>query len=132
MLLFVFMRVNIAKRRIITIVDVFDAITSPLVYRKTSMDPDRALGFMMERAGKDFEPIRLTVFIRMRGFYPPGTMAELDSDELGRWSIPRQRIMPQACPWCFFFGLTAIIAAARVKPSAWPNSFPIPELIRGK
>ncbi|MFO7605652.1 MAG: HD-GYP domain-containing protein [Desulfurivibrionaceae bacterium] len=69
--------------RIITIADVFDAITSPRVYRKSFLSPDRALGFMIQLAGKDFDPIILKVFINMLGLYPPGTVVELDSDELG-------------------------------------------------
>lgn len=69
--------------RIITIADVFDAISSPRVYRKTSLSPDRALGYMMEKSGTDFDPILLKVFINMLGVYPPGTVIELDSDEIG-------------------------------------------------
>jgi HD-GYP domain-containing protein (c-di-GMP phosphodiesterase class II) len=68
---------------IITIADVFDAITSPRVYRKTALSPDLALGFMVDKVGKDFDPILLKVFINMLGFYPPGTVVELDSDEIG-------------------------------------------------
>lgn len=69
--------------RIISIADVFDAITSPRVYRKTSLSPDRALGHMIDLAGKDFDPILLKVFINILGLYPPGTVVELDSDEIG-------------------------------------------------
>jgi hypothetical protein len=69
--------------RIITIADVFDAITSPRVYRKSSLSPDRALGYMIGKTGKDFDPILLKVFINILGFYPPGTLVELDSDEIG-------------------------------------------------
>lgn len=69
--------------RIIAIADVFDAISSPRVYRKAYLSPDRALGYMIGLAGKDFDPILLKVFINMLGFYPPGTLVELDSDEIG-------------------------------------------------
>jgi HD-GYP domain-containing protein (c-di-GMP phosphodiesterase class II) len=69
--------------RIITIVDVFDAITSPRVYRKSSMSPDRALGYMMNKVGEDFDPILLKVFVNMLGFYPPGTVVVLDNEEIG-------------------------------------------------
>jgi len=69
--------------RIITIADVFDAITTPRIYRKTCLSPDRALGYMIQLSGNDFDPILLKVFINMLGFYPPGTLVELSTGELG-------------------------------------------------
>jgi HD-GYP domain-containing protein (c-di-GMP phosphodiesterase class II) len=69
--------------RILTITDVFDAITSPRVYRPTPFSPDRALGLMVEGAGKDFDPILLKVFINMLGVYPVGTVLRLDTGEIG-------------------------------------------------
>ena len=69
--------------RIVTIADVFDAITSPRVYRPTALSPDKALGYMLEGAGTDFDPLLLKVFINMMGVYPVGTLLELDTGELG-------------------------------------------------
>ncbi|GBC63395.1 hypothetical protein DENIS_4389 [Desulfonema ishimotonii] len=69
--------------RILTIADVYDAITSPRVYRRSVLSPDRALGLMLEGAGRDFDPILLKVFINMLGIYPVGTLLRLDGDELG-------------------------------------------------
>jgi HD-GYP domain-containing protein (c-di-GMP phosphodiesterase class II) len=69
--------------RILTIVDVFDAITSPRVYRQTTMSPHEALGWMADKAGTDFDPILIKVFINMMGLYPPGTLVELESGEIG-------------------------------------------------
>jgi len=68
--------------RIISIADVYDAITSPRIYRKTIMSPDRALGFMLDGAGKDFDPILIKVFINMFGVYPVGTLLKLNSGQL--------------------------------------------------
>ncbi|MFP4350124.1 MAG: HD-GYP domain-containing protein [Thermodesulfobacteriota bacterium] len=68
---------------ILSIVDVYDAITSPRVYRKTVMSPDRALGIMLEGMGSDFDPILLKVFINMLGVYPIGTLLLLDDGDLG-------------------------------------------------
>ena len=68
--------------RIIAIADVYDAITSPRVYRSTILSPDRALGFMLEGSGRDFDPILLKVFINMLGVYPVGTLLKLDTSEL--------------------------------------------------
>lgn len=64
--------------RIIAIADVYDAITSPRIYRPTVLSPDRALGFMLEGSGKDFDPVLLKVFINMLGVYPVGTLLKLD------------------------------------------------------
>lgn len=69
--------------KILTIVDVFDAITSPRSYRPIPFSPDVALGKMFERSGKDFDPILLKAFINMIGIYPVGTLLKLDTGELG-------------------------------------------------
>jgi HD-GYP domain-containing protein (c-di-GMP phosphodiesterase class II) len=68
--------------RIITIADVYDAITSPRVYRRSVMSQDRALGLMLEGAGKDFDPILVKIFINILGVYPVGTLLKLDTGEL--------------------------------------------------
>lgn len=69
--------------RILTIADVFDAITSRRVYRPDASSPDQALRMMNEGAGKDFDPILLKAFINMLGVYPVGTLVELDTGEIG-------------------------------------------------
>ncbi len=69
--------------RILTISDVYDAITSPRVYRRTVLPPDRALGWMWEGVGKDFDPILLKVFINMLGVYPVGTLLVLTKKRAG-------------------------------------------------
>jgi len=67
--------------RILTIADVYDAMTSPRVYRPHAISPDRALGIMLEGSGKDFDPVLLKVFINMLGVYPVGTLLRLDTGE---------------------------------------------------
>jgi len=69
--------------RILTIVDVFDAITSPRIYRPTSMSPDQALGHMLSDSGKYYDPALLKVFINMLGVYPVGTLLKFDTGEMG-------------------------------------------------
>jgi HD-GYP domain-containing protein (c-di-GMP phosphodiesterase class II) len=69
--------------RILTIVDVFDAITSPRAYRPVALSPDEALGMMLEGAGTDFDPLLLKAFINMIGIYPVGTLLQLDTGEFG-------------------------------------------------
>ena len=69
--------------RILTITDVFDALTSARVYRPRPMSPDRALGQMLSQSGSHFDPILLKVFINMMGSYPVGTVLQFDSREMG-------------------------------------------------
>ncbi len=69
--------------RILAIVDVYDAITSPRVYRQTSLSPDAALGMMLEKAGTDFDPLLLKAFANLMGVYPVGTLVKMDSGEIG-------------------------------------------------
>jgi len=69
--------------RIIAIADVFDALTSPRVYRPKAMSPNHALEIMLAQTGKDFDPVLLKVFITMLGAYPVGTLLKLDTGELG-------------------------------------------------
>jgi HD-GYP domain-containing protein (c-di-GMP phosphodiesterase class II) len=86
--------------RIIAITDVYDAITSPRVYRKSAMSPDRALGHMLEGAGLDFDPILIKVFINMLGVYPVGTLVKLDTGELAlvvSSSRQKNEKMPTVC-----------------------------------
>jgi HD-GYP domain-containing protein (c-di-GMP phosphodiesterase class II) len=69
--------------RILTIADVFDALTSPRIYRPVANSPDIALEMMLKGSGKDFDPILLKAFINMLGVYPVGTLLKLDTGELG-------------------------------------------------
>jgi HD-GYP domain-containing protein (c-di-GMP phosphodiesterase class II) len=68
--------------RILTITDVFDAITSPRNYRPMTLTQDQALGYMLELSGTYFDPILLKAFINMIGIYPVGSLLELDTGEL--------------------------------------------------
>ena len=69
--------------RILTIVDVYDAITSPRIYRKKAMSPDRAITYMLTQSGTHFDPILLKVFIGMMGTYPTGTLLKFNNGEMG-------------------------------------------------
>ena len=69
--------------RILAIADVFDALTSPRIYRPEACSPDFALDHMLKKSGKDFDPVLLKVFINMLGVYPVGTLLKLDTGEIG-------------------------------------------------
>lgn len=68
--------------KIISIADKYDTLTSSRAYRKFLLSPDRALGYMFDRAGKDYDPILIKVFVNIMGIYPVGTLMKLDTDEL--------------------------------------------------
>ncbi|MCF8056219.1 MAG: HD domain-containing protein [Desulfocapsa sp.] len=68
--------------KIISIADKYDTLTSSRAYRKFLLSPDRALGYMFDRSGKDFDPTLIKVFINILGVYPVGTLLRLDTDEL--------------------------------------------------
>ncbi len=68
--------------KIISIADKYDTLTSSRAYRKSVLSPDRVLGYMFDRAGKDYDPILIKVFINIMGVYPVGTLMKLDNDEL--------------------------------------------------
>ena len=68
--------------KIISIADKYDTLTSSRAYRKSLMSPDRALGYMFDRTGKDYDPILIKVFINILGLYPVGTLLRLENGEL--------------------------------------------------
>jgi len=67
--------------RIISIADVYDALTSPRIYRPDSISPPQALNIMIQKSGKDFDPVLLKVFINMLGVYPIGSLLKLNTGE---------------------------------------------------
>lgn len=69
--------------KILRIADTYDALTADRAYRPRSFSPDEALRMMWEKAGVEFDPILLKIFINMMGLYPVGTVLKLDSGELG-------------------------------------------------
>jgi HD-GYP domain-containing protein (c-di-GMP phosphodiesterase class II) len=69
--------------KILHIADVYDAMTSPRVYRPFAFSPDQTLSKMMQGAGSDYDPTLLKIFVRMMRAYPVGTLLELDTGEMG-------------------------------------------------
>jgi hypothetical protein len=67
--------------RIVTIADVYDALTTQRPWRNAFM-PDEALG-MMIRESRRFDPALMKVFVNTLGLYPVGTLVRLDSGDLG-------------------------------------------------
>jgi len=69
--------------KIIALADFYDALVRPRVYRKFPYVSEKILGFMLEHAGKDFDPILVKVFINMVGVFPLGTLVLLNTNEMG-------------------------------------------------
>jgi putative nucleotidyltransferase with HDIG domain len=69
--------------RIVALADFFDALIRPRAYRGFPYVSEKILGFMLERAGKDFDPALVKIFINMMGIFPLGTLVLLDTNEMG-------------------------------------------------
>lgn len=67
--------------RIVTVADYYDAMTTPRIYSKEPLTPDRALRFILLKSGEIFDPFIAKVFIHAMGMYPIGTVVELDTGE---------------------------------------------------
>jgi putative nucleotidyltransferase with HDIG domain len=68
--------------RIITLCDNYDAITSDRIYKKGASSLN-ALRIIHDMAGKKFDPKLGQQFIDCIGLYPPGSVVELHSGEIG-------------------------------------------------
>ena len=69
--------------RIIAIADVYDAITSPRVYRPVPMSPAKAIALILSHAGKEFDAVLAKVFANMLGPFPIGSLVSLNTGEVG-------------------------------------------------
>jgi HD-GYP domain-containing protein (c-di-GMP phosphodiesterase class II) len=69
--------------RIVSVVDQYDAMTSARVYSRIPLAPDKALSIMMERVGKQLDPLLFKFFTNMVGIFPIGALVMLDTRELG-------------------------------------------------
>lgn len=68
--------------RIVTICDIFDAMTSNRVYRK-GMPPYKAIEILMADSVYKLDPIILQMFLKNICVYPPGTGVKLSDGRLG-------------------------------------------------
>lgn len=82
--------------RIIAIVDAYDAITSDRCYRR-GRSPAEALRILFRERNKHFDGELAEAFIRMVGIYPPGSLVELTSGEVGivLSTNPNHRLRPK-------------------------------------
>jgi putative nucleotidyltransferase with HDIG domain len=66
---------------IITVADIYDAMTTPRVYRKQTLTPDSALRLIARKSREMFDPLVVKAFIRAMGVYPVGTVVRLDTGD---------------------------------------------------
>lgn len=64
------------------IVDVFDALTTKRPYAEP-MSPSNALNLLQKQRDKAFHPVLVEQFVRCIGFFPVGSVVELNSGETG-------------------------------------------------
>ncbi len=78
------------------IVDVFDALTAERPYA-APMSPSNALNFLNKLRGKTFHPVLVEQFVRCIGFFPVGSVVELNSGETGIVisQNPAKRLQPR-------------------------------------
>lgn len=69
--------------RIVSVADTYNAMTSGRVYHQKKILPDEVVTNMVNRVGKDFDPILLKIFINALGVYPVGTVVTMSNNEIG-------------------------------------------------
>jgi HD-GYP domain-containing protein (c-di-GMP phosphodiesterase class II) len=68
--------------RLVSIVDVFESLTSPQVYRRSLSVVD-AYKILMSGKGTHYDEKLVLKFIEWRGIYPPGSIVEMENGEVG-------------------------------------------------
>ncbi len=68
--------------RIVSIADCYDAMTSQRSYEEERLIPHRVMVHMLGRAGKNFDPDLMRLFVGLMGLYPIGSLVELTTGEL--------------------------------------------------
>jgi len=74
--------------RIVSIVDCYDALTTARVYRESNLTPYESLYYLIENMDTPserrlFDRALVKMFIEIMGLYPPGTLVQLSTGELG-------------------------------------------------
>lgn len=69
--------------RIIAVADAYDAATSKRSYQYIPFPPDEVLKELRDNPKRGFDELVVKAFINMMGIYPVGTLAILDTGELG-------------------------------------------------
>ncbi len=78
--------------RIISIADVYDALTANRVYRKRRM-PHEAAEYLMAQTGQHFDPYILQTFINNIAIYPENLIVMLNTGEIARVLSSRRGLL---------------------------------------
>lgn len=68
--------------RIVSIADVYDALTTDRCYRK-KWPAHKAMDFLIERSGREFEPDLVRMFTQQLAVYPNGSLVRLSDRHIG-------------------------------------------------
>ncbi|GFO56543.1 hypothetical protein GMSM_35500 [Geomonas sp. Red276] len=68
--------------RIVSLADTYDTLTSSRVHGRTAVSPDKAIRYLLSRAGKEFDAPLLKVLVSCVGLHGLGSLVLLDSGEL--------------------------------------------------
>ena len=68
--------------RIVSIADVYDALTTDRCYRK-KWPANKAMDYLVERSEKEFDPVLVGLFTQQLAVYPNGSLARLSNQYLG-------------------------------------------------
>ena len=103
--------------RLVSIVDVYDAVTSQRSYRPARSHHD-ALGVLWRGRLHKFDRIMVETFIHFLGWVAPGTLVRLSNGELAvvEETNIAQGFYPACECWC-----TAARDIDRVSASSWPS-----------
>ncbi|MGQ9646613.1 MAG: HD-GYP domain-containing protein [Thermodesulfobacteriota bacterium] len=69
--------------RILQIVDAYDAMTTPRVYKKVPFTLEQTLAIMQKDSGIHFDPVLVKIFVSLVGVFPIGSLVLLDSGDVG-------------------------------------------------
>jgi HD-GYP domain-containing protein (c-di-GMP phosphodiesterase class II) len=69
--------------QIVKVIDYYDAVTTKRVYLTKTLTPEEALRLMQKNCAEEFEPLLFKAFVQMMGIYPVGTLAAMNSGEVG-------------------------------------------------
>jgi len=68
--------------QIVAITDTFNAMMSGRIYHSRRMAGDEVITNLVNRAGTDFNPLLVKVFVNTIGIYPVGSVVRLNNDEI--------------------------------------------------
>jgi len=69
--------------RLVALADCYDAMTASRAYMKRPFTPDAVVRYMIENAGRMFDPDLLRLFVGKIGLFPVGSLVILESGEMG-------------------------------------------------